>query len=162
MTAEKLQVIVESADPLSEGQQTRLADKIKKILSPKKVVCYFALNPDLLGGLKVHFGSALLDDSVLGKWKTVRRQTESENLNTILLKNIPLHLLNKLSGWREKAVLTEVGCVDSVQDSVAHITGLPSAQSGEKIIFESGAVGLVMNLNELSVDVCLIKGGHSP
>lgn len=160
MITDKLQIIIESAAPLSEGQQTYLANYIKKILLPKKTVCYFALNPDLLGGIKVHFGSALLDDSVWGKWQSIRRQIETQNLNDISVKNIPTCLLDKLSNWREKAVLTEVGSVDSIQDSVAHITGLPSAQYGEKIVFSSGAVGMVMNLNDSLVDVCLIKGGE--
>ena len=158
MSTLKLRVIVESAAPLSESQQTRLANHIKRVLEPQKVACYFALNPDLRGGIKVHFGELILDDSLLGKWQSVRRQAESENLNEILIKEIPQQLLNNLSDWMEKPVLTEVGRTESVQDSVANITGLPSVQSGEKILFDSGTTGMVMNLNDDSVDVCLIDG----
>ncbi|MGN0920013.1 MAG: F0F1 ATP synthase subunit alpha [Alphaproteobacteria bacterium] len=123
-------------------------------------MCYFALNPDLAGGIKVRFGSVILDDSLLGKWQSVRRQAQQENLNEIPVKKIPAHLLKKMSDWPDRALLTEVGRVESLQDSVAHIVGLPSVQSGEKIVFESGATGMVMNLNEDSVDVCLIEGGN--
>ena len=158
MSTLKLRVIVESAAPLSESQQTLLANHIKRVLEPQKVVCYFALNPDLRGGIKVHFGELILDDSLLGKWQSVRRQAESENLNEILIKEIPQQLLNNLSNWMEKPVLTDVGRTESVQDSVANITGLPSVQSGEKILFDSGTTGMVMNLNDDSVDVCLIDG----
>ena len=129
---EKWRVIVESVYPLTEKQQTQLANEVKKIFLPHKIPCYFKLNSDLIGGIKIHFGNLILDDSVLGKWQIARK----------------------------KVVLTEVGHVDSVQDSVAHIVGLPSAQFGEKICFESGAVGMTLNLNEDSLDVCLIQDGE--
>lgn len=157
---EKWRVIVESVYPLTEKQQTQLANEVKKIFLPHKIPCYFKLNPDLIGGIKIHFGNLILDDSVLGKWQMVRKKAEAENLNETALKDIPIHLLKSLKNWREKAVLTEVGRVDSVQDSVAHIVGLPSAQFGEKIRFESGAVGMTLNLNEDSLDVCLIQDGE--
>ncbi len=161
MLSEKMRVIIESVHPLSEGQQTLIADEIKKALAPCKIVCYFALNPTLKEGLKVHFGSVILDDSLLGKWQLARRVAEQENLNGIALQDIPKKLLKILSGWKEKAVLTEVGTVESVQDSVAHVLGLPSVKAGEKVIFENGAVGMALNLNDDSVDVCLIEGGIS-
>ena len=154
----KTQIIIESVFKLTEGQQEFLTQKIKEILFPKKVSCYFYLNPELKGGLRVHFGPIILDDSVVGKWHSVRCQAEQEKLNDVQVKNIPQHLLKILSNWREKPVLTEVGCVESIQDGVAHITGLPSVQSNEKVFFESGAYGIALNLNEDSVDACLIEG----
>ena len=154
---EKMRVIIESAYPLTENQQELVAEGIKKTLSLNgKASFYFALNPELKEGLKVHFGSIVFDDSIIGKWNAMRHLLEQENLNQILIKDIPNHLLKVLSGWHEKPVLTEVGYVESVQDAVAHIIGLPSVQFGEKIRFENGALGMAMNLNDDSVDVCLI------
>ena len=158
MSSKKTQVIIESVFKLTESQQELVAQKIKKILFPKNVSCYFCLNPELKGGLRVHLGSLILDDSIIGKWRMARRQADQEKLNNIRVKDIPQHLLKTLLDWREKIVLTEVGHVESVQDGVAHITGLPSVQLNEKILFESGAYGLALNLNEDSVDVCLIDG----
>ena len=156
MNQNKVQAIIESVNPLSEKQQTIVADEIKKVLSPRKVSCYFKLTSELKGGIRVCFGSTILDDSVMGKWQMIRRQIEKENLNDTSVKNISVRLLKSLKNWREKAVLTEVGHVESVQDSIAHVTGLPSVFSGEKIVFENGAIGMALNLNETSVDVCLI------
>ena len=158
MKSEKISAIIESVQPLSDGQQTLLADEIKKTFSPQKVSCYFCLNPALKGGIKAHFGSVILDDSVAGKWQMARRKIEQKNFTQTPLKNIPDRLLKSLFKWRDEAVLTEVGHVESVQDGVAHITGLPSACLGEKIVFECGACGIALNLNEDSVDVCLISG----
>lgn len=161
MNPSKIQAIVESVWPLSEKEQTVLANEIKKTLSPQKVSCYFKLNSDLIGGIKVSFGSVILDDSVAGKWAFAKEKASQENLNETPLKKIPDQLLGSLSNWRKKAVLTEVGHVESVQDSVAHVIGLPSVVAGEKIRFTSGATGMVLNLNEDSVDICLIEGADS-
>ena len=90
MSSEKIRVIVESVHPLSEEQQTFLANEIKKTLSPQQASCYFALNPDLKEGLKVHFGSMVLDDSVQGKWQATRHSVEQDDLNKIEFKNIYL------------------------------------------------------------------------
>ena len=89
----KKRVIIESVHPLSEKQQTFLADEIKKILAPEKVSCYFALNPDLIGGIKAHFEALVLDDSVRGKWQAIRHYAENQNLNNISVKNIPDYLV---------------------------------------------------------------------
>ena len=79
MITEKLRVIIESVTPLSDKQQTRLADAIKRVLFPKKIVCYFTLNPYLLAGIKVHLGSMILDDS---------RIKELDKRLTLVNKNI--------------------------------------------------------------------------
>lgn len=157
MKNSKIRIVIESVFPLSEGQQTYLAEEIKHIFSPQKIECYFALNQSLKRGIRAHFGSIILDDSISGKWQYIRHKVNQESLDNVPIKSIPDYLLKFLSGWYDTAVLTEVGHVESVQDGVAHITGLPSAQSGEKIRFESGATGMALNLNEESVDVCLIK-----
>ena len=158
MNSKKTQVIIESVFMLTESQQEEVARKIKELFYPKNVGCYFCLNSELRGGIRAHLDSIILDDSVVGKWHMARRQTDQEKLNDIQVKNIPQHLLKKLSDWREKVVFTEVGHVESIQDGIAHITGLPSVQSNEKILFESGAYGIALNLNEDSVDACLIDG----
>ena len=96
---EKMRVIIESAYPLTESQQESVAEGIKETLSLKgKANFYFALNPELKEGLKVHFGSVVLDDSVIGKWNAVRHLVEQENLTEISIKDIPNHLLKSLSG----------------------------------------------------------------
>ena len=158
MNIKKIQVIIESVFKLTESQQELIAQKIKKIYFPQKVSCYFCLNPELKGGIRAHFGSLVFDDSDIGKWNAIRRQLEQEKNDDVQIKSIFQHLVKVLSGWREKPVLTEVGCVESVQDGVAHITGLPSVQTSEKVVFESGACGIALNLNDDSVDVCLIDG----
>ena len=161
MDTKKIKAVIESVFKLTEGQQTCVTREIRQLLSPQKVSCYFCLNPELKGGIRVHFGSTILDDSVHGKWQAARRKVEQENLDDVSFKNLSAHLLKFLSDWKERIVLTEVGYVESVQDGIAHITGLPSVRMGEKIVFESGAYGMALNLNDDSVDVCLIENAEN-
>lgn len=60
-------------------------------------------------------------------------------------------LREQLSDFKSEAELEEVGTVLQVGDGVARIYGLSNAQSGELIAFESGLVGLVLNLEEDNV-----------
>jgi len=60
-------------------------------------------------------------------------------------------LREQLSNFKSEAELEEVGTVLQVGDGVARIYGLSNAQSGELIEFDSGLVGLVLNLEEDNV-----------
>ncbi len=60
-------------------------------------------------------------------------------------------LREQLSNLKSEAELEEVGTVLQVGDGVARIYGLSNAQAGELIEFDSGLVGLVLNLEEDNV-----------
>ena len=64
-------------------------------------------------------------------------------------------LREQLSGAKTDAELEEIGTVLQVGDGVARIYGLSNAQAGELIEFESGLVGLVLNLEEDNVGAVL-------
>ena len=53
----------------------------------------------------------------------------------------------------------EIGCVVQVSSGVAHVAGLPGAQSEELITFEGGLVGLALDLGEETLAVALLGGG---
>lgn len=58
------------------------------------------------------------------------------------------NLKKKISEFEPKPELQEAGNVVEVYDSVVKISGLFGVKASEKIIFESGAVGLALNLEE--------------
>ncbi len=63
LEVESHNALVESATPLSDAMQSTVrADLVKKYDS--KLEVSFAVNPDLLGGLRVKVGSDVLDGSV--------------------------------------------------------------------------------------------------
>lgn len=61
-----------------------------------------------------------------------------------LIENIK----RRISEFQPEAELQEVGRVVEVYDSVAKISGLYGVKASEKLIFESGAIGLALNLEE--------------
>ena len=60
------EVEVASVKCLSAAQDKKLVSVLEAKLG-KKVVVNYVLNPELLGGLRVKYGSDMIDDSVLGK-----------------------------------------------------------------------------------------------
>ncbi len=60
------EVEVSSVKTLNAAQDKKLSAELEKMLG-KKVVIKYNLNPDLLGGLRVKYGSNMIDDSILGK-----------------------------------------------------------------------------------------------
>lgn len=65
-------------------------------------------------------------------------------------------LKEQLTGFKASSELEEVGTVLEVGDGVARIYGLLNAEAGELIEFESGVVGMVLNLEEDNVGAVIM------
>ncbi|MEH0157494.1 F0F1 ATP synthase subunit alpha [Limibacter armeniacum] len=65
-------------------------------------------------------------------------------------------LREQLTNFEGQASLEEVGTVLQVGDGVARIYGLTNAQSGELLEFESGSIGMVLNLEEDNVGAVIM------
>ncbi|GMO44670.1 MAG: F0F1 ATP synthase subunit alpha [Termitinemataceae bacterium] len=66
----------------------------------------------------------------------------------------------EIGEWKGKTVTDSVGFVGQVGDSVATVHGLDKAVYGELVEFSSGALGMVLNLEEDGVG-CVILNGES-
>lgn len=64
-------------------------------------------------------------------------------------------LRNRIKGYDTKVETSEVGTVISVGDGIARAYGLDQAMSGELVEFQSGIMGLVLNLEEDNVGIAL-------
>jgi len=65
-------------------------------------------------------------------------------------------LKKQLEGFKSDVELEEVGTVLQVGDGIARIYGLNSVQSNELIEFDSGVMGIVLNLEEDNVGAVLL------
>ena len=65
-------------------------------------------------------------------------------------------LREQLAGFKTEAELEEVGTVLQVGDGIARIYGLSNVQAGELIQFDSGLIGVVMNLEEDNIGAVLL------
>ncbi len=65
-------------------------------------------------------------------------------------------LKKQLQGFKTEVELEEVGTVLQVGDGIARIYGLSSVQANELIEFDSGVMGIVLNLEEDNVGAVLL------
>ena len=68
-------------------------------------------------------------------------------------------LENKINELGTNVTEQEVGTVISVSDGIARVVGLPQCMSMEELIFDSGARGLALNLENDTVGIVIISGG---
>ncbi len=66
------------------------------------------------------------------------------------------NLKKRIAGFEGGAEMYEYGTVLSVADGIAKISGLAKCQSSEMVSFESGAIGLALNLEEDSVGAIVL------
>ncbi len=66
------------------------------------------------------------------------------------------NLKKRIAGFKGGAEMYEYGTVMSIADGIAKISGLAKCQSSEMVSFESGAIGLALNLEEDSVGVIVL------
>lgn len=71
-------------------------------------------------------------------------------------KDIIQQLEKRLHSFSGNVKTENVGLVENNHDGVITASGLSKAVMGEKVIFENGAAGLVLNLNEDSVSIILL------
>ncbi|MEM4658400.1 MAG: F0F1 ATP synthase subunit alpha [Candidatus Methanosuratincola sp.] len=64
-------------------------------------------------------------------------------------------LKNKIKGYEKMVSTAEVGTVISVGDGVARVYGLDEVMAGELVEFESGVMGLTLNLEEDNVGIAI-------
>lgn len=70
-------------------------------------------------------------------------------------------LKKKILAHTDAIELSETGSVVSIADGIARIHGLERVQSSETVVFENGAKGIVLNLEEDSVGVAIFEGSES-
>lgn len=152
---------VESAIALTEKQLDGLRARLQKVLNTDKFMLQVKVNPALLGGLSLKVDSLLVDASVKGQLQTFEREIERKVSSAIDMTKIADFFTQEVHAFQEKTLVSEVGVVLSVSDGVAKVEGLNAIASGERVVFESGAHGMALNLNPDSVDVVIFNGAQN-
>ncbi|HYZ98551.1 MAG TPA: F0F1 ATP synthase subunit alpha, partial [Acidimicrobiales bacterium] len=76
---------------------------------------------------------------------------------TINTADIAEALRKNLEDFKPSVETAQVGRITEVGDGIARVAGLPDAAVNELLEFESGAVGLALNLDEESIG-CVVLG----
>src|SRR5665647_3434341 len=69
-------------------------------------------------------------------------------------------LKKQLDGFNSEAEFAEIGTVLQVGDGIARVYGLSNIQSNEMVEFDSGVMGIVLNLEEGNVGCGLLGAGE--
>ncbi len=80
---------------------------------------------------------------------------------TINTAEIAAAIKKNLEGFEPDTTLTQVGRVIEVGDGIARVSGLPDAAVNELLEFESGVVGLALNLDEQSIGAVVLGSVES-
>ncbi|MFS8481240.1 MAG: F0F1 ATP synthase subunit alpha [Acidimicrobiia bacterium] len=75
---------------------------------------------------------------------------------TINTADIAAALRKNLEDWKPSVETAQVGRVIEVGDGIATVSGLPDAAVNELLEFESGVLGLAMNLDEESIGAVIL------
>jgi F-type H+-transporting ATPase subunit alpha len=153
----KINAVVKSVVPFSDGQQTRLHQKLKEVLKSEDVSVQFGLDPTLLGGVTISINQKLMDLSFEGALQQFKNEMENQKNTDLNLQKLAEVFQKKIKDFRLKPTVVEVGEVISVSDGIAKVRGLDNLMSGECVWFESGAVGMAFNLNPETTDVVLFE-----
>jgi F-type H+-transporting ATPase subunit alpha len=87
-------------------------------------------------------------------------------MEELRIEDIGEILRNRLKGYEKRIETAEVGTIISVGDGIARAYGLDQVLAGELVEFESGMMGLVLNLEEDNVGIAIfgedteVKEGH--
>lgn len=73
-----LQIEVVSANPIADGERTRLSGALQAQFGPKLVVNW-SEDKSLVGGLLVKIGDKVLDSSIMGRYAKLRRELLAVN-----------------------------------------------------------------------------------
>ncbi len=80
---------------------------------------------------------------------------------TISAAEITAAIRKNLEGYAPSAELTQVGRVLEVGDGIARVSGLPDAAVNELLEFDTGTVGLALNLDEESIGAVILGDGEA-
>lgn len=87
-------------------------------------------------------------------------------MEELRIEDIGEILRGRLKGYEKRIETAEVGTIISVGDGIARAYGLDQALAGELVEFESGMMGLVLNLEEDNVGIAIfgedteVQEGH--
>lgn len=142
---------VTTAAALNEGERRQITEALTEKLGKLPQV-RFAVDNNILGGIKIRVGSKLFDDSLGNKlerlYLSLSRRLENMSLKTSEISSV---LSKQIEDFDSSSELAEVGEIISVGDGIARIYGLDKVQSGETLEFPGGIYGMALNLEEDNV-----------
>ncbi|MBQ6465487.1 MAG: F0F1 ATP synthase subunit alpha [Oscillospiraceae bacterium] len=143
---------VTSGAPLSAEDRRRLEERICRSFGLESAEPAYAVDPALIGGLRVQIGDTVYDASLSHALERVREELASEPLQG----DVAAALQERLSAVTVEPDVFQTGRVTQVFDGICRVSGLSDVMSGELIAFAGGLRGMAMDLEKDNVGVVLL------
>ncbi len=146
---------VYSASRLDEQSVRKLTERFAQITGQPVHFTQF-VDESLLGGVRVVINGRVYDGTLQGELNRIESELSKESQAHTVEE--PGQMNRLVRDYVRKVDVRGAGSVVRAGDGIAWLDGLMGCQEGELIEFESGAYGIVMNLETDMVGVVLLTG----
>ncbi len=153
---EMLHAVLSSATPPTAEQKSRFEAFLSK-RHGCPVTLEWVADEALEKGFRLQVGSEQYDWTLEGRLRQL--QERLDKLNPGKMSVIPL-MEDAIASWTPEVYAEETGCVLTVGDEIATVSGLEHAEYGEILLFSGGVRGLVQDLRPDSIG-CILFGNGS-
>ena len=138
-----------------EATQEAVRKAVCKLRGADNAVLQIKIDPSLLGGFVLDIDGVTYDRSVKGRLDRLARGIENTNSDDTL-DQLAAQMKEALSGSAGDTMATETGRVMEIGDGIANVSGLRHAVYGERVEFENGTAGLILDLRRKRTGVVLL------
>lgn len=153
---EALRAVIRSHVPPTESQTQRL-EKFLSRTRQRPVTLSWEEDASIDGGFRLQVGGEVYDWTLEGRLRQF--QERLEQLDPGGASVIPL-MKETVANWSPEICAEETGCVLTVGDEIATVSGLEHAAYGEILLFSSGVKGMVQDLKRGEIGCILFGSGE--
>ena len=150
-----MECVMTCARQPDEATQEAVRKAACKLRGAQNVVLQIKIDPSLLGGFVLDIDGVTYDRSVKGRLDRLARGMETAP-GEDTLNQLAAQMKDALSGSAGDTMATETGRVIEIGDGIANVSGLRHAVYGERVEFENGTAGLILDLRRKRTGVVLM------
>ncbi len=150
-----LECVMTCARQPDQATQDAVRKAACKLRGVEKVVLQIKIDPSLLGGFVLEMDGVTYDRSVKGRLNRLARGMEDAPAQDSL-DQLAAQMKEVLSGSAGDTMASETGRVLEIGDGIANVSGLRHAVYGERVEFENGTAGLILDLRRKRTGVVLL------
>ena len=138
-----------------EATQEAVRKAVCKLRGVDNAVLQIKIDPSLLGGFVLDVDGVTYDRSVKGRLDRLARGVNDAPADDSL-DQLAAQMKEALNGSAGDTMATETGRVLEIGDGIANVSGLRHAVYGERVEFENGTAGLILDLRRKRTGVVLL------
>ena len=150
-----LECVMTCARQPDQATQDAVRQAACKLRGVQNVVLQIKIDPSLLGGFVLDIDGVTYDRSVKGRLDRLARGMQEAPADDTL-DSLAAQMKQSLSGSAGDPRTTETGRVLEIGDGIVNVSGLRHAVYGERVEFENGTDGLILDLRRKRTDVVLL------